>query len=90
MKEASVRKHLHDRVKALGGEHRAVKYLGRDHSPDDLVLLPGRHVFVEAKRPGKAARPGQLREHDRLRAAGCEVVTLDTTEKIDAYFPLTN
>lgn len=87
MRESTVRAYLHARIKELGGEHRAIKYLGRNHAPDDLVLLPGRHVFVEGKRPGKEAREGQLREHKRLRLAGCEVITLNTIEAIDAYFP---
>lgn len=87
MKEHDVRAHLHARIKELGGEHRAIKYLGRSHAPDDLVLLPGRHVFVEGKRPGKEARPRQAAEHERLRKAGCEVVTLNTIEAIDTYFP---
>lgn len=88
MRESAVRKHLHERIKALGGEHRAMKWIGRDHAPDDFCMLPGRHFWVEAKRPGKAARDGQLREHDRMRAAGCEVLVLDTIEKIDAALPL--
>jgi hypothetical protein len=87
VRESAVRKHLHQRIKALGGTHRALKYLGRMHATDDLVLLPGRHVFVEGKRPGEDARAGQAREHERLRWAGCEVVTLATIEAIDAYFP---
>lgn len=88
MRESGVRKHLHKRVKDLGGEYRAAKWIGRDHCPDDLVLLPGRAIWIEGKAPGKAAREGQLREHERMRAAGCEVVVLDTIEKIDEYLPL--
>ncbi len=89
MRESKVRKHLHARVKELGGDYRAAKWLGRDHCPDDFILLPaqGRHVYVESKRPGKAAREGQLREHERMRAAGCEVLLLDTIKKIDIAFP---
>lgn len=87
MRESAVRKHLHRRIKELGGEHRAAKWLGRDHCPDDFVMLPGRHVYVESKRPGKGARDGQLREHERMRAANCEVLLLDTIEKIDIAFP---
>lgn len=87
MKENAVRQHLHRRTKELGGEVRCVKWLGRAHAPDDLLLLPGRHVYVESKRPGKEGRAGQLREHERMRAAGCEVLLLDTIEKIDEAFP---
>lgn len=87
MRESKVRDHLHARIAALGGEHRCLAYLGRKHAPDDLVLLPGRHVFVEGKRPKKDATARQAAEHERLRAAGCEVVTLNTIEAVDAYFP---
>lgn len=87
MRESNVRDHLHARIAALGGEHRALAYLGRSTAPDDLVLLPGRHVFVEGKRPKKQATAAQAREHERLRLAGCEVVTLNTIEAVDAYFP---
>jgi hypothetical protein len=87
VRESAVRKHLHARIKALGGEHRAAKWFGRDHCPDDFVMLPGRHFWVEAKMPGKDAEPGQAREHERMRAAGCEVYVLDTIEKIDRVLP---
>lgn len=87
MRESTVREYLHARIKELGGEHRALSYLGRMHAVDDLVLLPGRHVFAEGKAPGKVARPGQAREHERLRAAGCEVAVLNTKALIDSYFP---
>ena len=89
MLEHEVRTFLHERAKALGGEHRCVKWIGRNHAPDDIVLLPGRHVWIECKRPGKKPRPGQLREHERMREAGCEILHLDTIEKVDAAFPLT-
>ena len=87
MRESQVRKYLHDRIKELGGEYRAAKWFGRDHCPDDFVMLPGRHLWVEGKRPGKDAEAGQAREHTRMRAAGCEVYVLDTIEKIDAVLP---
>lgn len=88
MRESGVRKYLHARIKTLGGEYRAAKWIGRDHCPDDFCMLPDRNFWVEGKRPGKAARDGQIREHERMRAAGCEVVVLDTIQKIDAYLPL--
>lgn len=89
MKERDIHRYLVDRVKKLGGEVRRVKWIGRSHAPDVLCLMPGRHFYTEEKRPNEDARPGQLREHERMRAAGCEVVVLDTIEKIDAYLPLT-
>lgn len=86
--ERNVHVDLVKRVKLLGGEVRRVKWLGRAHAPDVLVMLPGRHVWVEEKRPGKEAEPGQLREHERMRNAGCTVLVIDSQEAIDRYFPL--
>lgn len=87
MRENQIEKHLHDRVKALGGEHRRLAWIGRNGANDDLILLPGRHVLVECKRPGKGATPAQSREHERLRAAGFEVFVVSTLAEIDAIFP---
>lgn len=40
MRESQIEKHLVARVKALGGEVRKVKWIGRRGAPDRLVLLP--------------------------------------------------
>lgn len=87
MKENEIEEHLHTRVKELGGEHRRVSWIGRNNANDDFILLPGRHLFCECKRPGKKATAGQQREHDRLRAAGCEVYVVSTKAEIDAILP---
>jgi hypothetical protein len=70
-------------VREKGGQTRKVKWVGRHGAPDRLVLLPGWHFLAELKRPGKDAEDHQYREHMLLRAAGFEVVVLDTIEKID-------
>lgn len=44
MREAQIEQHLVQRVKALGGEVRKVKWIGRGGAPDRLVMLPGRYV----------------------------------------------
>ena len=88
MRESKVRKALHDRIAALGGEYRAAKWIGARHCPDDFVMLDGRHIWVEGKRPGKTAREGQAREHERMRAAGCEVLVINTVALVDLHFPL--
>lgn len=101
MRESKVEKHLVARVKALGGEVRKVKWIGRRGAPDRLVIFPRRrqwtvyyageqividHPLVELKRPGEDAEDYQAREHERLRAAGFVVLVLDTIEKIDEVF----
>lgn len=88
MRENQIEQHLHTRVKDLGGDYRRVSWIGRNAAADDLILLPGRHLLVECKRPGKVATPAQAREHTRLRAAGFEVHVVSTIAEIDALFPL--
>ena len=90
VRESAIEKALHARIKALGGEHRRVVWQGRSHAPDDLVLLPGRHLLVECKRPGEVPRSGQIREHARLRAAGFEVHTISSIEQIESILPCPN
>jgi hypothetical protein len=74
-RESSIERHLVAQVKA------AYKFTspGRRGVPDRLVLLPGgRTVFVECKAPSEQPRPDQVREHNRLRALGFNVVVLDS------------
>ena len=100
MLERDIRKLLKERVEAYGGEIRAVAWLGRRHAPDVLCLFapkgtvwaepnarPGTHTFIETKAPGGAPRDGQLREHERMRAAGCEVLVVSTREQLDKWLP---
>lgn len=100
MIEATIEAYLDTRIKALGGETRKVKWPGRRGAPDRMVLLPpraygwprfflARHPLVELKRPkGGVLEPHQVREHERLRAAGFEVLVLWSIEDIDREFPL--
>lgn len=86
MREARVEAALVRGVKSLGGEVRKMAWPGRRHAPDRLVLWgAGIAEFIELKAPGKAARPGQAREHARLRRAGFSVYVLDTLEKVGNY-----
>lgn len=62
---------------------------GRDLDGSPRRARTGRNAYVEEKRPGADAREDQQREHARLRAAGCEVLVIDTLELIDTHFPLT-
>lgn len=86
-RESQIETYLHNRAKALGGDYRRVKWIGRHGANDDLILLPGRHMLVECKRPGEVPAPHQAREHARLRAAGFEVHTVSTFAEIDTILP---
>lgn len=45
-RESEIESYLVERVKALGGEVRKVKWIGRAGAPDRLVMLPMRRVRV--------------------------------------------
>jgi hypothetical protein len=84
MRERDVERHLVTRVKALGGEVRKLKWIGRRGAPDRVVMLPGAVLhWVETKRPGGEAEAHQAREHARMLKMGQRVLVLDTVEKID-------
>lgn len=83
MRERDIEDYLKQRVKAMGGETRKVKWIGRDGAPDRLVMLPygwrcsfagaGRPsglstIWVELKRPGKLATfPADAHERAQFR-----------------------
>jgi hypothetical protein len=50
--------------------------------PDRLITFGGRVLFVELKATGKKPTEAQVRDHDRRRAAGAEVVWLDAVEGV--------
>lgn len=93
MRERDIEAHLVARVKALGGEVRKVKWVGRRGAPDRLVMLPFRPksnmaadtaVWVELKATGKKPEPHQLREHARMRGMGQRVEVIDSIEGVDS------
>jgi len=98
MRERDIERYLCKKVKALGGEVRKVKWIGRRGAPDRLVMMPhrtiaeadlgtyygfSRMVWVELKAPGKKAEPHQLREHKRMQAMGQRVEVIDSFEGVD-------
>lgn len=82
-RERDIERYLVVRAQELGGEVRKVKWIGRKHAPDRLVLLPGRSIWAEVKASGKLATPGQRREHDRMRALGQCVSVVDSFDRVD-------
>lgn len=99
MRESEVEAYLVKQVKAVGGEVRKVKWIGRNGAPDRLVMLPmlingcftsSRTVWVELKTEGLAAlfphtphERQQHREHERMRAMGQHVVVVDSEAGVD-------
>ncbi|MBR8070404.1 VRR-NUC domain-containing protein [Burkholderia cenocepacia] len=90
MRESDIENYLVARVKALGGEVRKVKWIGRRGAPDRIVMLPARGgcrapltVWVELKAPGVPPEAHQVREHERMRAAGQYVEVVDSFSRVD-------
>lgn len=71
-----------------GGEVRKVKWIGRQGAPDRVVLYPdGELTWVELKKSDGALRPGQEREHERLRKMGQTVLVIRTRDEYEKHFP---
>lgn len=71
-------------AKRLGIETRKAAWYGYRGAPDLLLLGPGRrHGFIEVKREGAQCSALQIREHERLRAAGFWVGVCDGDDDID-------
>ncbi|MBI1450359.1 VRR-NUC domain-containing protein [Acinetobacter sp. YH16040_T] len=82
MRESQIEKALVQQVKAMGGEVRKVKWIGRNSAPDRLVMLKGNTFWAELKAPGEKPTPAQSREHDRMRKTGQRIEVIDSIERI--------
>lgn len=81
MLEAKVEAHLVKRTKAIGGEVRKLKWVGRRHAPDRMLMLPEKtttvrghlgsthiHVIRYASHPLiEVKRPGEKARAGQLR-----------------------
>lgn len=87
VRESEIEEKFRLAVVELGGIAYKFVVPGRRHVPDRLVLLPNnQHAFVELKRPGEIPRPGQFREHERLRELRHKVFVIDSVEGIERFF----
>ena len=83
MRESTIEQYLVEQVKALGGECRKLRWIGRNGAPDRIVMLNGQVIFIELKAPGEKAKPHQVREHERMRRMGQRVEIVDSIERVD-------
>lgn len=83
MRESTIENYLVERAKALGGECRKLRWIGRNGAPDRIVMLNGQVIFIELKAPGEKAKPHQVREHERMRRMGQRVEVVDSFERVD-------
>lgn len=86
LSERTVESYLKDCVEGVGGEVRKVSWVGRRGAPDRLVMLRGKCVWVELKRPSiDRPDPHQAREHERMRRlGGCDVRVINNYGGVDA------
>lgn len=82
MRESQIEKCLVQKVKALGGEVRKVKWIGRNGAPDRLVMIKGNSFLAELKAPGEKPTPAQAREHQRMQNMGQRIEVIDSIERI--------
>lgn len=85
MLESAVEKYLKRYVDKLGGVCWKFVSPGNDGVPDRIVLLFGKVIFVELKRPGKTPRPLQLKRHSQIRRLGFAVAVLDSLPAVDLF-----
>lgn len=86
MRERDVEAYLVKQIKALGGMCEKFVSPGKTGVPDRLIILPaGRIIFCELKAPGKKPTELQLRDHQKRRDLGCEVLVIDSIEEVDAF-----
>lgn len=83
MRESQIENYLVQQVKALGGEVRKVKWIGRNSAPDRFVMIKGNSFWAEIKAPGEKPTPAQAREHERMRKMGQRVEVIDSIEQIE-------
>lgn len=89
MRESAIEGYLVRRTHAHGGVAYKFTGPGRRGVPDRNVHLPGGvQFYVEVKATGEEPTPGQLREHERLRALGARVYVVDSKEDVDAVLRL--
>ena len=81
MNEKQLEKKLREKIKSLGGLCLKLPTIHISGLPDRLCLLPGGTVFfVELKGPGKKPRKIQLKIHNKLKALGFTVYTVDSED----------
>ena len=88
--EKDIEKAVAEYAEKRGILQRKFKTPGRRNAPDRIFFQqPGICFFIEFKDTGKIARPGQIREAEKLRRQGFDVWFVDNIqtgkEVIDHY-----
>lgn len=83
MLERDIEAYLVKRCKEIGALCDKFTSPQRRSVPDRIIVYGGRVLFVELKATGKKPTEAQVRDHERRRAAGAEVVWLDSKEAVE-------
>lgn len=83
MLERDIEAHLVKRCKEIGALCDKFTSPQRRSVPDRLITFGGRLLFVELKATRKKPTEAQVRDHERRREKGAEVVWLDSKEAVD-------
>lgn len=84
MLERDIEAYLVKRCKEIGALADKFTSPQRRSVPDRLITFGGRVLFVELKATGKKPTEAQVRDHERRRENGAEVVWLDSCAAVDA------
>ena len=85
MREREIEQYFIRRVREAGGLQRKFVSPGHKGVPDRIAVISGVVHFVELKAPGELLRADQVREHKKLRDAGCNVWVVDSKDAVE-YF----
>lgn len=83
MIESKIEAYLVKRCKEVGALCDKFTSPQRRSVPDRIITMCGSVLFVELKATGKKPTEAQVRDHERRRAAGAEVVWLDSIEGVE-------
>ena len=80
VQERYIEKKVSDAFVKAGWLSRKCQWVGRNGAPDRLFIKRGVFIFVEFKQFRKKPTELQAAEHEKLRAAGCQVFVVDSIE----------
>lgn len=84
-RENKVERYLNSEVERIGGLTRKWVSPGNDGVPDRLVFFNGEVWLVEVKTTDGRRSPTQIREHNRLKKVGVDVLTLYGHTDVDDF-----
>ena len=85
MRESSIENRFVKECKKRGAWPLKMIAAGTAGMPDRMVLMEGRVVFAELKRPGQLPRALQLKRHEQLAGYGFKVWVIDGKETIEEF-----